>query len=508
VALAVRMSRQLESRCCGLARWVPSHGFALVQMLQTSAVLCALWLTTDTVTRACVITCIVAGTAALTYALQPYTLGELNDLDMLVSLVVVLHVCMRAAVPTSTPVSVVLLLLHGVVVLRLAWSIARGTSRRARLLASRVRAVLGGCLPELKAAPGVADDSVEGSSLPSVSEVLAAVAVSLGCVACKRRRRQGHEGGDAPSGAAQWTAVVAAAASAVAAAKASKPGSQADTSAVELESLAVAGAADALHVSRTAFDACCEALSAALCVCCGATRPRDAFGSNQAAPGTDAHGRDAHSKQFKPDKAGQNQGLAGLLANIASGAVESGQSSPDSKAAVGNSGKLPPHLQQSVGAYKDHSLARRMSSSRLLVDPSSNGGDAQRTFEPQRMQKRVDGLENPRSRAASASLVDPSPQGGVRVESKRHLFSSVLDDAFGARDRTSGGAPARRSSSVSRPAGRLQHLGGEAGASPNQAPTSPRTGLAGSGAKASRYTFGSSSKGSKKGNRAKRGILG
>jgi hypothetical protein len=278
-------------------------------MLQTALVLAALWMITDPIIRAVMLSCIVAATALLTYALQPYTLNELINLDMLVSGVVVFHIALRAAAPSSTPVSIILLILHALVVLRLVWAVLRGTSHRARVLASYVRAGLASCFPQLKAEDR-SGGSLEASSLPGLGELLAAVGAALGCAACRRQKQIPAQ---QLSGAAQWGGVVAAAAAAVSAAKAAS--ASGDISSAEgLEAAAVKQAAGTLNVSRTLLDDGSEALAGLLCGCCASSvrQAPEAFGT-------------ARTVRGKPGTAGKGGELALVLADVVNGSFTDGK---------------------------------------------------------------------------------------------------------------------------------------------------------------------------------------
>ena len=204
VALSVHMSRKLAGRCFGLARLVPSHGFALVRSMQSAIILCGMWLATEVAARISVLAVAVCAGVALTYSLQPYTLSELNSLDIQAGLVVFLHVVLLAAVPGDGGVSIFLLVLHCLTALPIAWAVLRGASSRARRIAGdlvrRLRAVLPALPPS-----GTDPEGVEASRLPGLLHVLQACAVRCGFRKCQPTQRSASSA--ALSGAGQWAAL-------------------------------------------------------------------------------------------------------------------------------------------------------------------------------------------------------------------------------------------------------------------------------------------------------------
>ena len=258
VRLSVRMSRQMEQRCCGLAKWIPSHGFALLRMMQNMLVLCALWLTTASPARVAVIAVTVVAMLLLTYALQPYALQELNILDAQVCLTALVHLLILYSARDSTPAMATLLVLHCIMVLSLVWAIARGFFKKARGVGAALRARLAGVLPDLAPDCDVQGDAEElAASSIGVLDVLRAAGVKAGLLAPRAR--------PSPSGG-RWTAALASSLSMVRAELSSKH------SPATIESKLVTHAASALALSPTVFDSLLA--RAALCTRCGKPIPR------------------------------------------------------------------------------------------------------------------------------------------------------------------------------------------------------------------------------------------
>ena len=189
--MAQEVSRRMESRCCGLAKYVPSHGYALVRQMQTVMVLCALWLLLEPLSRAITIITALVAAIILTYTLQPYALPELNRLDMQASLAVALHVIvlMAGGWPIlSTGVWVFHALTGSVLII----AVARGASAKSRELLALFNAWLKARLPELEkdnpteiAGEGV---NISNSAPPGITAIARALLVKLGCTCLKQKQ--------------------------------------------------------------------------------------------------------------------------------------------------------------------------------------------------------------------------------------------------------------------------------------------------------------------------------
>ncbi len=289
VALSVRMSQRLQSRCCGLARCVPSHGFAVLRQLQNAAVLCCLWLITTVSVRVLAIGVVVGCVLALTHGLQPYTIPELNRLDMAVSCVVLLHLCIMWLARDSGTVAAIMACLHVLVLLSVTTTVLRGASRKVRTLGSAVRGRMSVWLPELAHTHGHAVDSdddsdddvpgsasrtrrasaadadaVLGSSLPGCLEVLSALAVRVGCTCCRRSAHRRGSSSWLHSGSEQWAAVARLARKAVKQQAASLPKSGGTGAGASHAATALLRHADSIGgVQRSVYDMC----GSAVCEC-------------------------------------------------------------------------------------------------------------------------------------------------------------------------------------------------------------------------------------------------
>ena len=195
--MAQEVSRRMEARCCGLAKYIPSHGFALVRQIQTVLVLCALWLLIEPISRAAVIILALAAAVALTYVLQPYALPELNSLDMQASIAVAIHVLVL--VPGGWPhLNAVVWVMHAITALLLALAVLRGVSQKGREMLAYVNTMIKAWLPELEndlptadaadasSAEAAQDAQLLNSASPSPLALLRALLVKLGCSALKR----------------------------------------------------------------------------------------------------------------------------------------------------------------------------------------------------------------------------------------------------------------------------------------------------------------------------------
>jgi len=220
LSMAREVSKRMEARCCGLAKYIPSHGFALVRQIQTVLVLCALWLLLDEIARACVIVLALVIAMALTYVLQPYALPELNSLDMQASLAVMLHVIVLVA--GGWPLlGIGVWAVHGITVIAITVAVGRGLSQKARAAAKSVNSWIKNALPDLKDVDGddmddagdasaqqlsAQDKEVLQSSSISLVDVARAVFSKIGISRCKRspeeiekeRRRHVLSGGPNP----------------------------------------------------------------------------------------------------------------------------------------------------------------------------------------------------------------------------------------------------------------------------------------------------------------------
>ena len=255
VAMPVRVSRELEARCCGMARWLPSHGFALVQMLGQSAMLAALWLFEDIVTRIGLFAMVLLFLMGFLFALQPHTLGELDRLDMGTKGLCLLHLLAVALFGQNFVVSLMLVGLHGVTMLYLAYAISRGSCHCARASGARVVHGINACLPALKR--GTSHD-IDDSRLPSFWDLLRAsiLACSCGCINRNMCLRKCLASGlpnprgvrverpqPSRSGTAQWPYIVGVAIAMVQ----SRKMNAADAAAIEVELLKDARAVFALR---------------------------------------------------------------------------------------------------------------------------------------------------------------------------------------------------------------------------------------------------------------------
>ena len=225
VALSVHMSRRLEARCCGLAKYIPSHGFALVRTVQSAVMLMALWVTVLQPLRITLVLLSLAAAIAALAVLQPYSLGELNSLDTAATCIVALHLILTAAVPSSEPLAIVLFIVHAFVWVALAFTAARGASSKARTAGAALRKLLEKALPVLKliqkslpadTASGVAGE-IAASRLPSLSRLSRALLMQWGCIAKPTASLvEPVAAGDALlSGTQQWTHVLSAATTAL-----------------------------------------------------------------------------------------------------------------------------------------------------------------------------------------------------------------------------------------------------------------------------------------------------
>ena len=189
--MSVNVSRKLEARCCGVARFLPSHGFGALRQMQNAVVLSTLWLITDQNHRAGVLMASVVTVAALTHALHPYTLQELNRLDLQTSVAVTLHITLLLSAPSSAAASIVVAVVHLITAMSLCLSILRGASSNARQGIEGLRVLLERLLPQLRDVrvhAGHRDgqpDGVLASSLPSAMTIARAMAARAGCSACK-----------------------------------------------------------------------------------------------------------------------------------------------------------------------------------------------------------------------------------------------------------------------------------------------------------------------------------
>ena len=243
VALSVRMSRRMEQRCCGVAKFVPSHAFAVLRLLQNAIVLSCLWLTTNMVVRSVVMGLAVSTLLLLTYSLRPYSLPAHNTQDMQVSVTVLLHVILLSAFPGDATVAILLLTVHCLTAGSILWSILRGASSYVRSFSATVRKQIHTLLPEVAVAQGAAQDAegVAASALPSASLVCQALLSRAGCTWCKPRPASTHP---LRSGTQQWADLPQVASSVLATANASSK--QDVAAALEAESDGIFGSAPRL----------------------------------------------------------------------------------------------------------------------------------------------------------------------------------------------------------------------------------------------------------------------
>ena len=221
--MAREVSRRMEARCCGLAKYVPSHGFALVRQIQTVLVLCALWLMLQPGSRAAVVLLTLVASALLTYSLQPYALPELNSLDITANLVVGLH-ALAAYLDAWAALQWVVWPLHAATALLLVVCIMRGASRKARTALVSANAWLRSKLPALEQGAGGGegdaeaadgDEGLASSALPGVLDIAWALGVRCGVCRMPSRRRPAA----AAASFGQWGGFAAAASSALDAAR-------------------------------------------------------------------------------------------------------------------------------------------------------------------------------------------------------------------------------------------------------------------------------------------------
>ncbi len=277
------------------------------------------------------------------------------------------------------------------------------------------------------------------------------MAVSLGCVACKRRRRQAHEGGEVPSGAAQWTAVVAAAASAVAAAKASASSSHKNSTkrARHIERIALAQAGKVLRISETVCDAgCLQPWNVLGCArrrqTSKAARPRSPSPLKfyaEESPRASASGR-----INSPHLLGASSGLGSILSAFAADAEAQGvrsRTSP-STASLGGAAAHPPRLhlpKSTINAYRSPVLSHGLFPSRVnsQTDHSSlkPSRKMHRAFKPQRRARKNTCHADPKLDDGSTLLqllqspgVLPPTNG--QVQRKNHLMTTVQSAARAA----------------------------------------------------------------------------
>jgi len=187
VALSVEMSRRMEARCCGLAKYIPSHGFALVRTVQSAVLLAGLWISTDPFVRIPVFVFALVTVLVALQVLKPYSLGELNALDTTATTAVLMHLILTLSFPGIEAWSATLFVIHAFVWLFLAFTAARGVSARARSVGAWARGVLELALPELKKFRSRTYDGldaitsgIDASQLPSLGQVFRALGVRVG----------------------------------------------------------------------------------------------------------------------------------------------------------------------------------------------------------------------------------------------------------------------------------------------------------------------------------------
>jgi hypothetical protein len=186
LSMAEAASRRMEARCCGLARFVPSHGFALVRQMQVVMVLSALWLLQEPWSRAALLLVSLAFGVGLTIMVEPYALRELNRMDVQSSMAVMLH-CLVLVTGTWDYLGYAVGALHFVNGGMLFFTIARSVSSKARGVVSGMNAWLKERLPDLgTATPCDGDDELSSSQVVSLDEIGRALLVRLGLSRCRR----------------------------------------------------------------------------------------------------------------------------------------------------------------------------------------------------------------------------------------------------------------------------------------------------------------------------------
>jgi len=185
--IAREVSKRMEARCCGLAKYIPSHGFGLVRQMQTVLVLCALWLTVAPGARAGVIISTLLASSLLTHTVQPYAIAELNKLDITACAAVVLHTGVALS-GAWEQLQWLVWPIHAVVLLLLLLCVIRGASQKARTVFVALNRRLRQALPalqRLQPKPGAGDagdDGVQDSALPGLGAISGALGERLGCM--------------------------------------------------------------------------------------------------------------------------------------------------------------------------------------------------------------------------------------------------------------------------------------------------------------------------------------
>ena len=180
-AAARDVSRRMEARCCGLAKYIPSHGFALVRQLQVALVLGALWLLLDMRARLLLTGFTLCGSLLLSHALAPFSLPKLNTLDRNSTAAVLVQAVLMFAAGERGDVQLLLLCIHSIVLMLIGWAVLLGASQRARVAAAALSNFLRQHLPGLKESiqagthrvrDATMHSALSAAQLPSLLEVI------------------------------------------------------------------------------------------------------------------------------------------------------------------------------------------------------------------------------------------------------------------------------------------------------------------------------------------------